>query len=113
MLSPLLIYKGLFVSICAILFVLIVYGKLCVFHKKQAAFVSDYTSSIAMFITLYVITALVGLVVFPSIIKKLIFLGFAVSPFVIGGVAKYETEKYFTVLQLFVFVLSAVCAMRF
>ena len=49
MLSFTLIYKTLFIAICTALFCLICYGKLFVFHKKEATFVSDYTSSIALF----------------------------------------------------------------
>ncbi len=113
MLSFTLIYKTLFIAICTALFCLICYGKLFVFHKKEATFVSDYTSSIALFFTLYVIVAFIGLFIVPTILKKIIFLCLAISPFAIGHFAKYETEKYFTLVQLFVLVFSVVCVMRF
>lgn len=106
-------FKWTFVCISAILFVLISYGKLFVFFKKDAIFVSDYTSSIAMFLTLYVLASLFGVVIYPSILAKCIFFGFAFSPFLLGFFAKYETEKYFTMIQLIVFVLSAGFVLEF
>ena len=69
MLSFTLIYKTLFIAICTALFCLICYGKLFVFHKKEATFVSDYTSSIALFFTLYVIVAFIGLFIVPTILQ--------------------------------------------
>lgn len=101
------IFKWGFVAISAILFVLISYGKLFVFYKKDAIFVSDYTSSIALFMLLYVLSALLGAFIYPAVILKLVFLFFALSPFLLGFFAKYETEKYFTLVQLFVFIISA------
>lgn len=101
------IFKWGFVGISAILFVLITFGKLFVFYKKDAEFVSDYTSSIALFMVLYVLSSLVGAVIYAGLFTKLIFILFALSPFLLGFFAKYETEKYFTVMQLFVFILSA------
>lgn len=107
------IFKWMFIAVSAILFVLISYGKLFVFFKKDAIFVSDYTSSIAMFFVTYVLSAIFGAIIYPMIIAKCIFVLFAVSPFLLGFFAKYETEKYFTIMQLFVFVLSAGFVLRF
>lgn len=107
------VFKWAFVLLSAVLFVLISYGKLFVFFKKDAIFVSDYTSSIALFLVLYVLSAIFGAVVYPSLFAKLVFVGFAISPFLLGFFAKYETEKYFTMIQLFVFVLSAGFVLRF
>ncbi len=107
------IFKWTFLGISAILFVLISFGKLFVFYIKDAIFVSDYTSSIAMFFTLYVLAALLGAVVYPNILAKLVFFGFAGSPFLLGFFAKYETEKYFTIIQLLVFILSAAFVLEF
>lgn len=107
------IFKWGFVIISAILFVLIAYGKLFVFFKKDAIFVSDYTSSIALFLVLYVLSAVFGAVIYPLFVAKLVFLGFALSPFLLGFFAKYETEKYFTVLQLIILVLSAAFVLEF
>ena len=108
MLNGLFLYKLMFCTVSLIAFGLIVFGKLFVFKKKDAIFVSDYTSSIALFFSLFVILSIVGLFLTPSIYKSLAFLFFALSPFLIGLVAKYETEKYFTLLQLFIFILSVV-----
>ena len=107
------IFKWGFVFLSAILFVLISFGKLFVFYKKDAIFVSDYTSSIALFMVLYVLSALFGAVIYSGLITKFILLFFAISPFVLGFFAKYETEKYFTIMQLLVFILSAGFVLEF
>ena len=99
----LMIFKYAYILVAAMLFTLIVFGKLFVFRKKDAIFVSDYTSSIAMGMVLFVVLSLIGM-----LLQPFVFLIFALSPFAIGFVAKYETEKYFTLLQLLVFVISVV-----
>lgn len=104
----LVIFKSLFILITTILFTLIMYGKLFVFHKKDAVFVSDYTSFIAYFLTAFVILSAVGAVFAHITWIRLVFLGLAVSPFALGYFAKYETEKYFTVFQLILLVFSVV-----
>lgn len=96
-------FKYAYVVTAAALFTLITFGKLFVFHKKEAVFVSDYTSSIALFLVMYVLLSLCAMLINP-----LVFFIFAISPFALGFVAKYETEKYFTVLQLLILIISVV-----
>ncbi len=100
-------FKYAYIVVAAALFTLITFGKLFVFHKKEAVFVSDYTSSIALFLVLYVLLSL-----FAMVLNPVVFFAFAISPFALGFIAKYETEKYFTILQLLILVLSVVFIME-
>lgn len=100
-------FKYAYIVVAAALFTLITFGKLFVFHKKEAVFVSDYTSSIALFLVLYVLLSL-----FAMVLNLIVFFAFAISPFALGFIAKYETEKYFTILQLLILVLSVVFIME-
>ena len=85
----------------ALMFALsIIYGKLFVFRKKEASFVSDYCANIAVFIVLYVILSLIFIAFMPTMFAKFVMVGFALSPFILGLLATYHTEKYFTLLQL-------------
>lgn len=100
-------FKACFILVSLALFSLICYGKLFVFFKKDAIFISDYTSSIGFSFLLYVVLCVLGAFLFNLLFIKSVFILLAFSPFLIGYFAKYETEKYFTAFQLLVLVLSA------
>lgn len=100
------IIKFLF-CISAILYVsMTIYGKLFVFRKKHPQFVSDYCATMAGFLVLYSLCALVLAWIMPTTIAKGLMLFFALSPFGIGLLANYHTEKYYTGLQ----VLLTICS---
>ena len=100
------ILKVLFAIMALITTTMMVYGKLFVFKKRKPQFVSDYCATMAVFLIGYVILSLVLVWVFPLTYQKLIMLGFAISPFLIGLLATYHTEKYYTTLQVLLFVVS-------
>jgi hypothetical protein len=101
-------FKIISTIIIVTLFSLISYGKCFVFGKKEPMFVSDYISAIAMFLLFYVILFIFGIIYSTSILHKIIFAFLTVSPFLIGYIAKYETEKYFTFVQLAFFIFSEI-----
>jgi hypothetical protein len=84
----------------------IIYGKMFVFKKKDATYVSDYCASIAVFTTAYVIFSLVNIILMPTMLDKLFMLLFGASPFLLGFLATYHTEKYFTAIQILVICAS-------
>ena len=93
--------------IAALLFVLsVVAGKLFIFNKKDASFISDYCAGMAVALGFYVILSLVFVFIFPDVFSKGLMLFFAFSPFLIGLLATYHTEKFFTVLQLLIILGS-------
>ena len=98
--------KAAFVLIAVLLTLMTVYGKCFVFRKKHPAFVSDYCAVLAVFLGLYVILSFVLVWVFPHTSAKLVMLAFALAPFLIGMLATFHTEKYYTALQVGLFVLS-------
>ena len=101
------IFKYLFVINAIIFGSMIVYGKCFVFRKKKPQFVSDYCATLAVFLGIYSILSIVMAWVFPSATTKLVMLGFGVSPFLIGALATYHTEKYFTAIQVLLIAISA------
>lgn len=103
-----MISKYLFALTSFILTVMTVYGKLFVFKKRKPQFVSDYCATMAGLIGLYVLLALVLVLFFPAILFKTIMFLFAISPFIIGLLVKYETEKYYTVIQVLLFICGMV-----
>lgn len=101
-----LVVKALFVIISLIACSMFVYGKLFVFKKKHPSFVSAYCATMAIFVAIYSILALALVWLMPSSNSKLIMFGFAISPFLIGLLATYHTEKYYTIVQILVFLTS-------
>lgn len=101
------IIKWLFVLISVILICMISYGKLFVFRKKKPQFVSDYCATMAGIFGAYSICGLLLVWLFTPTTDKVVMFGFAVSPFLIGLVATYHTEKYYTLAQLLLLVFSA------
>lgn len=95
--------------VAALLFVLsVVIGKLFIFNKKDASFISDYCAGMAIVLGAYVFLSLAFVFIFPDVFSKGLMFFFAMSPFLIGLVATYNTEKLFTVLQLLIILGSVV-----
>ena len=98
--------KMAYVLTASILASMIVYGKLFVFKKREPQFVSDYAATMAGLLGVYSLLSIAFVWIFPTAHQKCIMLFFAISPFLIGLFATYHTEKYYTVLQFFLFILS-------
>lgn len=85
---------------------MIIYGKLFVFKKRKPQFVSDYCATMAGILGVYTVLSMLLAGLFPSASAKMFMFAFALSPFVIGLFATYHTEKYFTVLQVLLLIIS-------
>lgn len=84
----------------------IIYGKVFVFKKQDAIFVSNFCALIALLLTLYVILSFLYAIIEPALISKLIMILFGLTPFLIGRIATYNSEKYFTTLQVCFILIS-------
>ena len=98
--------KLLFALFAIIYISMTVYGKLFVFRKKKPQFVSDYCATMGGMIFIYSLISLAIVFIVPTLLIKLVFLGFALMPFFFGLISTYHTEKYLTVLQTLVMVYS-------
>lgn len=98
--------KVLYLLIALTIVSMMVYGKLCVFGKKKAQFVSDYCATMAAFIGVYALMSLGYVFLFPDLLSKIMMSIFALSPFAIGIMATYNTEKFYTFLQIAFILLS-------
>ena len=99
--------KFTYISISIILTLCIIYGKLFIFKKKEATFVSDFCAILAIFLTLYVILSFTCAVMMSTIFAKIVMILFGLSPFLLGINATYHTEKYYIIVQLCLICTSA------
>ena len=96
-----------YIIIVIILTLCIIYGKLFVFKKKEASFVSDFCAMLAIFLTLYIILSFACAVIMPTNFAKIVMILFGLSPFLLGIKATYHTEKYYIIMQLCLICTSA------
>lgn len=68
---------------------------------------SDFVSSVAVTLILYVINALVLVFLFSGI-SRIIMLGFAAMPFIVGKFAEYKYHKIFTTIQNLIVVCGII-----
>lgn len=100
------ILKYFYAINATLLAISIIYGKMFVFRKKDAMFVSNYCAGIAAFMGIYILLSLLYAGLLSGALHKGIMLLFAFSPFILGLSAKYHTEKYFTAVQILLIALS-------
>lgn len=92
------------IAVSGLLFVLsIIIHKLFVSKIKDNMKISHFLALIAIFMALYVISGI--LFAFKS---NILFILFALSPFIIGKFATYEKEKIYSFIQIFCVLLSIV-----
>jgi len=99
-------FRYIYALNAVLLAVSIIYGKLFVFRKKEAMFVSNYCALIAAFFGIYVLLSLLFVGLIHGAAGKSLMLFFALSPFILGLSANYHSEKYFTALQIFIIAVS-------
>ena len=98
--------KGLYILLTFATVMMIVCGKLFIFRKKSAQFVSDYCATLAALFGFYAVLSLIFVFIYPDMAGKSVMSAIALSPFVIGLLASYRTEKYFTCLQVIILLFS-------
>lgn len=102
------IVKYLFVIAAVVVAAMMIYGKLFVFRKREPQFISDYCATMAGFLGTYSVLSLVLVWLFPSTSAKLVMLWFAAAPFLIGLLVNYHTERYYTIVQIILILISIV-----
>jgi hypothetical protein len=92
--------KILFVLVAFLFSLSIILGKLHFFKMKDATWVSDYIAFIAGSIGVYSVLAFAIMFRAPLIQTKAVMLFFAASPFLLGSLATYKLERFFTISQI-------------
>ena len=94
---------GLTAFVLTILLVLREFG---ITKKLSPMKASDYVSTIAGFLFVYVITAIIIVFKEGGLTDKAVMLFFAISPFVIGRLVTYEKVKIYSIIQILCVILS-------
>ena len=69
----------------------------------------NIVASISFFFAAYIIS---GILIFIFNPYKFLYLIFALTPFIIGKIANYKYEKFYTILQILIIVYSVVYAVE-
>lgn len=109
MLVKLLNYS--FILTSSLLILSIILFKLYVSKLKDNMKSSAFVALIAVFLGLYVIFAITLGFIYKNILSTFIMFLFGLSPFIIGKLATYEKEKYYTMFQLFTVFVSIIYVM--
>lgn len=98
----------IFIVIAGLFGLALIINKTYIVNLKDNLKKSDYVAYIAMLLAIYVVSAIaVGLLI-PNIYKKFVMILFGLSPFIIGRLATYEKEKFYTAIQFICVILSSV-----
>ena len=101
----------IFIVLACLFATTLVLGKLFVFKFKDTMFVSNYVAMLAIFMGLYCLSGAILMFVTPYIKFKLMLMFFSLSPFVLGRIATYKTERIFSIIQILLVIMSIwVCA---
>lgn len=101
------VFRTLFILASVLLVFMMAYGKFFVFKKREPQFISDYCALLAGIVGAYSLLALGLALLLTNNVDKLTMVLLAVSPFLLGLVTTYHTEKYFTWVQVGLFMFSA------
>ena len=87
-----------------LLFILsIIIHKLFISKIKDAMEISNFIALIVIFMALYIIFGIIL-----ALKYNLIYLIFALSPFIIGKFATYNTEKIYSIIQIICVLISII-----
>lgn len=100
--------KFFFVLSSILLFILLSIYKLFISKQKRTEKTAAFISFIGAITLLYVLSGILFAIFTPKLINKFIIAIFAVSPFVIGRLATYEKENFYSFLQIFCVAISAI-----
>ena len=92
----------------------IILGKLFIFKNKNIMMVSNYIALIAALLGIYSIVGFILAFYAHSIKFGALMILFAIMPFVFGQIASYHTEKFYTILQVCLVIISVIlCKLYF
>jgi len=100
------IVEYIFIIVCFLLLFALIMNKIYFVNIKDNLKKSDYIAGIAILIAVYFLSAILVSIFIPNVYSKLGMVLFAFSPFIIGKLATYEKEKFFTAIQI-IFVIAS------
>lgn len=100
------ILKILFALVAISLVFMIIGLKWYVSKIKDNMKKSDYIAVMAILFFLYVIIAFILALFLKGWTNKIVMILFAISPFIIGRIATFKTEHFYSTIQMLVFFLS-------
>ena len=102
------ILEILFGSLAFILLLLMLFRELGITKKLSPMRASDYISSMAGFLLLYIVFAFVLAIFTPIGINKMVMALFGISPFIIGKLVTYKNVRVYSFIQILCVILSLV-----
>ena len=102
------IIEYIFIIIGFLFAISLILNKIYIANLKDNLKKSDYIAGIAILLAMYVVSAIIVGVYIPTIYKKLVMTIFGLSPFIIGKLATYEKEKFYTIIQITCIITSLV-----
>lgn len=100
------IAECVFIVICFLFVFSLILNKIYIVNLKDNLKKSDYVASIALLLAIYVLSAIMVCIFIPNVHKKTVMMLFALSPFIIGKLATYEKEKFYTAIQIICIITS-------
>ena len=95
-----------FILFGILLFLLFCIYKLFVEKKERTEKTATYVSFMGGVLLLYVLSGVLFAIFAPTILSKAVIAIFALSPFIIGKIATYEKEKFYSFIQILCIVMS-------
>ena len=94
-------------GLSGLLFVLaIIIHKLYISKQKDMMKASHFVAGMTLFMGIYIFSGIILALLFHKIIPSLLILLFALSPFIIGRFATYNTEKIYSIIQIICVLIS-------
>lgn len=100
-----------FIFIAFVFAILLILRECGITKKLSPMRASDYVSVIAIFMVLYVISAILLVIFHYYFGVKITMLLFAIIPFAIGKAANYKEIKTYSIIQILCVILSIVYAL--
>ncbi len=96
----------------AIVYILTVIIYKIIVQKNKSIKSSFLTVLIGFSLLIYLIAALLIIIFNPVLVNKIIMLMFFISPFVIGKLATYEQEGFYSLIQILIILFSIFYILR-
>ncbi len=90
----------------------ILIGKIFIFGKQKPTFVGNYAAFVGALMGFYTIMCIVMLIK-GDYLDKAVMLFFATSPYLIGKITTYKNLNFFTIVQIFTLIFSAIYSIYF
>ncbi len=103
-----MLLKSIFIIFASILALMISIYKVFLQKRKHSEKIACYLSGLTWAFSLYILSAVLLAVFIPGIINKIFVLFFSSSPFIIGRLAVYNKESFYSIIQIICAAISAV-----